>query len=284
MVPSEALGRGLVKLSGVIYEYQTAYPCKWDSVNNFIKNVCYKLSEIIKTKAPKIPILPNHVRLEDVNHKITDLKNVPIGIEKNTLEVSTFNFNKNPISIISAQDSSFLDKFIPSLGQVISTINNTELYMIDPNEVIKDSNIFKNYYSTNYKEIINKLEEISNDNNGKMNVFMMFGIDSIKNGLAYEDQTKLKNILLGIKSKPHIRVIIADSVSKIKNFEYDEFYRENVQAIYGIWIGSGITEQFTIKSSTHTKETRSQIENDFGYNIDRGTATLIKLLDFYSKN
>ena len=60
------------------------------------------------------------------------------------------------------------------------------------------------------------------------------------------------------------------------NFEYDEFYRENVQPINAIWIGSGITEQFTIKSSTYTKETRSQIPNDFGYNIDRGNAIYVK--------
>ena len=99
-----------------------------------------------------------------------------------------------------------------------------------------------------------------------------------------EQENKLKGILLGIKTKQHIKIILADSVSKLKNYEYDEFYRENVQPIYGIWIGSGITEQFTIKSSTYTKETRSQIENNFGYNVDKGTATLIKLLDFYSKN
>lgn len=284
MIPSETLGRGLVKIKGELYEYQTAYPCVWDEVNNFIKNTCYKLNEVIKNKAKKIAILPKHVTLEDIKDKITDIKNVPIGIEKNTLEISTFNFNKNPISLVSAQDVSYLDKFIPSLGQVLQYINNVELYMIDPNETIKQPNIFKNYYSINYNDILNKLEEISNTNNGKINMFIIMGIDSLKNGLSSTEQTKLKKILLEIKTKQHIKVIIADSVSKIKNYEYDEFYRENVQPIYGIWIGSGITEQFTIKSSTYTKETRSTIENDFGYNIDKGTATLIKLLDFYNKN
>ena len=63
-----------------------------------------------------------------------------------------------------------------------------------------------------------------------------------------------------------------------------DFYRENVQPIYAVWIGSGITEQFTIKCSTYNKETRSQIPNDFGYNVDRGNSVLIKLLDFYSKD
>ena len=95
---------------------------------------------------------------------------------------------------------------------------------------------------------------------------------------------KFKKILQQIKNTPHIRVIIADAVSKIKTYEYDDFYRENIQPINGIWIGSGITEQFTIKSSTYTRETRAQIESDFGYNVNRGIATLIKLLDFYTKD
>lgn len=51
-----------------------------------------------------------------------------------------------------------------------------------------------------------------------------------------------------------------------------------------IWIGSGITDQFTIKSSTYNKETRAQIPFDFGYIIDRGVARRIKVLDFYSKD
>ena len=38
MVPSDILGRGLVKLKGELYEYQTAYPTKWDNINTFIIN------------------------------------------------------------------------------------------------------------------------------------------------------------------------------------------------------------------------------------------------------
>ena len=285
MVPSDILGRGLVKIKGTIYEYQTAYPCKWEDVNRYIKATCTNLNNVIKTKAKKIAVLPDHVRYEDIYHKIKDIKNIPIGIEKNSLEVSTFNFSKNPISIVSAQDISFLDIFIKSLGKIIQNINSTELYMIDAAEIIDNTDkTFKNYYNTNYLEALNKLEEISNTkNDNNTHVFIILGLDALKNGLSSSNQTKLKNCLLNLKSIPHVKVIIADAISKIKNYEYDEFYRENVQPINAIWIGSGITEQFTIKSSTFNKETRSQISNEFGYNVERGTATLVKLLDFYTK-
>ena len=67
-------------------------------------------------------------------------------------------------------------------------------------------------------------------------------------------------------------------------YEYEEFYRNCVQPINAIWIGSGITDQYTIKSSTYNKETRSQIPSDFGYNVDRGVARQIKVLDFYTRD
>jgi uncharacterized protein YxjI len=45
---------------------------------------------------------------------------------------------------------------------------------------------------------------------------------------------------------------------------------------------TNLTDQFTIKSSTYNKETRGTIENSFGFNVVKGTAKLVKLLDFYS--
>lgn len=283
MIPSDILGRGLVKISGEIYEYQTAYPCKWDEVNGFIRNICNKLNEVIKSQAKRIAILPEHVRFENIKNSIDSIKNVPIGIEKNTLDISTFDFDKNIISIVSSQDDSLIDKFINSLGQVIQKINKVELYMFDIKETIEKPDVFNNYFAKDYKNMLNKLEEISNEDNGKINMFIINGIDTFKNGLTNDEQRILKSILLNIKTKQNIRVIIADSITKIKSLEYEDFYRENVQPINAIWIGSGITEQFTIKSATYNKETRSQIPNDFGYNVKRSNATLIKLLDFYTE-
>ncbi len=282
LVPSDITGRGLVKEHGEIYEFQTAYPCKWDEINAFIKNICYKLNEVIKAKAQKIAILPDHVRMENIQSMITDLSKVPIGIVKSTLEVSTFDFNKNKMSVIAAQDNSIMDKFISSLGEVLTSVNNAELYVIDAGEIIKEPDKFNNYYSDDYQAIINKLDEINNSSNEITNVIMITGFDNIKNGITTADYNKLKQIL-NIKAKNNIKIILADAVSKIKTLEYEDFYRDNIQAINGIWVGSGITDQFTIKSSTYNKETRAQIPNDFGYNVKRGTSTLIKLLDFYSK-
>ena len=283
MIPSDVLGRGLVKVEGEIYEFQTAYPCKWDEINTFIKNVCFKLNEVIKSQARAIAILPDHVRYDNIKHAITDIAHVPIGIEKSTLQVSTFDFYKNKISLVSSQDSSILDKFVSSLGEVIQTIKNVELFMVDAAEIVNDPSKFKNYYSTNSKDVLNKLEEISKDKS-KINMIIINGFENLKNGLDTTEFNKLKGLIAEVKTNTNMRVILVDAVTKIKALEYEDFYRDNVQAINAIWIGSGITEQFTIKSSTYNKETRAQIPNDFGYNVNRGVSTQIKVLDFYTKD
>ena len=50
--------------------------------------------EKIEKKAKSIAILPNHVRLQDVESSISSIESTPIGIVKESLEISTFNFNK----------------------------------------------------------------------------------------------------------------------------------------------------------------------------------------------
>ncbi len=283
MVPSEIEGRGLVKIDGTLYEFQTAYPYKWDEINTFIKNVCAQLNQLLSKKASQISILPNHVRLLDINNNISDIKNTPIGIEKSSLAISTFDFSKYPISLISGQELSVLEKFVPSLGQVFQNMSNVELYMIDSTDNIKDTATFDNYYnSTNMTEVFDILEKLSEETN-KTNIFIIYGIETFINAFDSDKQRKLKTLFSNLKNKKNIRLVIADGISKIKLYEYEDFYKNCVQPSNAIWISNGIIDQFTIKSSTYNRETRGQIPSDFGYNIDKGNATLVKMLDFYTE-
>ena len=284
MVPSEIEGRGLFKLDGNIYEFQTAYPYKWDQINTFIKNICSQLSQVVKKEVGKIAILPTHVRLSDISSCVDDLKSVPIGIKKESLEVAEFDFNRNPISIISAQDSMELSNFVRSLCQVIESINNTELFVIDADENIEDQVTFKNYISSNYKEVLEKIEKLSSEDSNINYVFMIYGVQTFIESFESEEARKLKTAFSNLKNSRNVKVIFADSVSNLKTFEYDDFYRNCVQPTNGIWLGSGLTDQYTIKTSTYNKQTRSEIENDFGYLVEKGAAIYVKLLDFYTED
>ena len=284
MVPSELEGRGLVKLDGTIYEYQTAYPYKWDQIIEFIKSICSQLKERVNKRDSAIAILPDHVRFGDIESSVNSIKNVPIGIEKNTLEISTFDFSRFPISLVSAQDSSILDNFVYSLAEVISKVDNTEMYFVDANQTLSDTFRFEHVFNNEFKEVYNTILDLIEAHSNKTNVFIINGVDSFISAFNDEQKKKLKSLFNNLKSQKNIRLIFADSVMKLKELEYENFYKNAVQPMNAIWIGSGVTDQYTIKCSTYTKETRAQIPNDFGYKVDRGNAIQIKVLDFYGED
>ena len=285
MIPAPVRGRGLVKINGRIHEFQTAYAYKWDEINTFIKNVCAKLKEQVYSSAEIIEVLPEHVRIDNVKKEINTLDNTPIGIIKETLEISKFNFNKNLISLISSQDISMLDKFISSLLQVFQKMDAVDLYVSDKTESIIESEKINNYYKNNSLEFFEKMKTISSDeNSAKISLFVIHGIEDFVSSMDSKIAKEFKLFLNTIKDNKNIRIIFSDAVSKIKMCEHEDFYRNCVQPINAIWVGSGITDQFTIKSSTYTKETRAAIASDYGYNVNRGTATQIKLLDFYTED
>jgi hypothetical protein len=186
--------------------------------------------------------------------------------------------------LVSAQDSSILDGFAISLATVITRAHNTEMYFVDANQILTDTSMFEHVYNDEFKNVYNKILDLIEGQSNKMNVFVINGVEAFMSYFDSEQIRKVKSLFSNLKNIKNIRVIFIDSIIKLKALEYEDFYKNTVQPINAIWIGSGLTDQYTIKCSTFNKETRAQIPNDFGYKIDRGTAVQIKVLDFYKED
>ena len=68
-------------------------------------------------------------------------------------------------------------------------------------------------------------------------------------------------------------------MDKIKSLEYENWYKATVRSNHGIWIGNGITEQFTLKINKVSKELYEEIPTLFGYYIKGGNYKLIKFVE-----
>lgn len=90
LIPSKYKGRGLVSLDRV-YEFQTAYCKEVDDIQDYLRTYCFELREKAETFAKPIPVLPNTVDVEYVKPAIKDIKNIPIGVNKNLLTLLLLN-------------------------------------------------------------------------------------------------------------------------------------------------------------------------------------------------
>ena len=288
--PSKAYGRGLIDL-GNIFEFQTAYPYKEEKLTEFIKVVSKKLNDVCAIKAPKIPILPSVVTLDNVEEKYNKMDEIPIGIEKETLQIATINMDRLDSIVVTGDEVEENPEFITGLAKVFSNINNSNVILMDAisslkpkdsNNIIYDKDDCTKAYNM-IKELYNK-EKITSKTNPEslkklpVTICIINGITALQAKLSFEDKTNLGNIIKDSKELKTFKFIIIDNLNNIKSIAYDDWFKNSIDLGEGIWIGSGLGDQFTLKVTTSSRELREEIDSKFGYVITRGKAVQVKLI------
>jgi S-DNA-T family DNA segregation ATPase FtsK/SpoIIIE len=188
-----------------------------------------------------------------------------------------------------------LENFITALVKELITVNNLSLTVIDA------ENIAKNYDATKYKffnsnfdiafsGIFNEINELydkyknSNYDASVLNeindsIIMIIGVEKFKSRLSTENQELLNSMISKTKEIGKYNFIFIDSVDKFKKIEYDLWYKDTASGNQGIWIGNGITNQFSLKLTKVGRDLYQEIEDGFGYVIERGNPTLVKLIE-----
>jgi len=291
--PSEILGRGLIDLGG-IYEFQTASICEESKVNDVIRDKCEELRNSSTFKAKIVPILPNKVTFDFVKDEFTGLNKVPVGVEKKSLRVSTVDVLRNYTTILTSIDVITLKPILTELAKEINMIQGIKFLGVDAEEILDSTGLTNCKYETNvdpaftalYNEIKQAHDAYQASNYDKkaieqipVTVCIIGGIDKYQAKLTPENKKLFGKMFELGKELGKYCFILADSVDKFKKIEYDDWYRNTVNNNRGIWIGDGIANQFAIKLTKTSKELYDEVGNKFGYVVERGIPTLIKLLE-----
>ena len=72
--------------------------------------------------------------------------------------------------------------------------------------------------------------------------------------------------------------IFVDIPNNLKKYEYDPWYKNNVNNTSGIWIGSGVGEQTLIKANIPYRNNFKEMSNDYGVVVHKGKPYLVKLI------
>lgn len=274
--PSNIFGRGLVTIEkDQIYEFQTAKICNAENYNMFVKEEIEKINAKNTTVADKVPTIPDKILLRDVKEYVNDLSNIPIGIVKKDLRLSTYNFKKNLINIISARNIEEAAQFTSYVLEQMLELKNVEVRIFDAEGVISSR---KANIKEEYNNFISNLEKKKN----KEIICAIIGVDKFandfddaSNNFEYTFNTALKKA----EELGNCNFIFVDNANKLKNHEYDEWYRNFVAKDNGIWVGNGVDNQYLITITSERRLIVNNCGNSFGYAINQGTATLIKLIE-----
>ena len=133
----------------------------------------------------------------------------------------------------------------------------------------------RNNLSLSYENF--KLEIINNLNKNKQVICIIVGVDKFINDLE-DGENDFYETLKTTEELGNYNFILVDNFSKLKNREYDEWYKNYIIGDSGIWVGNGINDQYLINLNVNGMDLVNNCGSSFGYAIVRETPELIKLL------
>ena len=252
-------------------------------------------------KVKRIPVLPEIVDKNSVSTVLNKTSDIAIGINKNSLNISTFDFKKNIINLISTLDLLSIDKFInPLINQIIFK-QNRKLIVINSTDfkVNEDSRKYYQYVDGSFDDFVGKLCNYINDlynmykdnnynrdflSNIKPIYCMVIGIDDLMGKLSSDNKRLFDDMFTKCKDLDIINFIIVDSVDKVRKVESESWYRNNINKSFGIWLGNGINEQYSINISQKVANMRDDVPNNFCFVINRGKAEYVKYVESFDLN
>ena len=271
---SALYGRGLVPIGNEIYEFQTAKVCDTEKQGDYIKNITQKLREVDKHTAKHIPIMPEVVTIEHIKDKIGSINALPIGINKRTLGVATYDFKKAPVNIVTSKDFDLAVLFADNLVEVAKLILNIEVVKFSPKDNFDD--FMKNFDLVN-QAMINK-----DDKNQKPILCIIEDIDKFGNSLP-TGINELENLFRTAAETQNCNFILVDNATKFKAHQFDSWYKSYVSNDTGIWVGNGVDNQFVITTEINRKTIIGNCGPSYGYIIKQSAGTLIKLIGIKEK-
>lgn len=282
--PSKIFGRGLFEREAV-YEYQTAFAYKEEKITDYIKVICKKLQDICPNNAKRIPILPEVVTEETVAHKLRNIRTIPVGIEKESLETATLDISALGIYSITGDDVASNPSFIHGFAKNIAKVPNSQVFILDASNILEEVTINNEkivYGKGSCSDAIAQLSKIfdektANSNNLEVST-LITGINTLLSKITEEEKQKITAMLTKSRENETMRFFLVDNVDALKGLNYEPWFKSNIDLSEGIWIGNGISNQFTLKVTTNSRILRVEIPEDFGYIIKKGKATLIKMM------
>jgi S-DNA-T family DNA segregation ATPase FtsK/SpoIIIE len=314
LLPEKYKGRGLLRFDkNSLFEFQAAKITDADPPYDFIRGFCGEMAnKYAGPKAAGIPVLPEKVTHRFLSGRIKpkDYGLVPIGVEKESLEVSYYDFAANAVCLILSANQEW-QKFACALGEMLAAHYGAKTIMFSPAGKTENRTDTENLQiKSDMESCVGAVYEIfalalarNNEYKDKIAageklpefepVFaIIHSISLLKTMLeSYkpeneakketDDDTPLARLQLAMEkcnAAYNLHFIVAESINSLTPFTLEGWYKTHITGNSGIWVGSGANAQYRLTIKKKPADFPADLEPDFGFAVSNASATLIKLL------
>lgn len=271
--PANLFGRGLVSLeNNGVYEFQTAKICNAVDYNVQIEEKISELNKKYDTRADAIPTMPKKIEIDDIKEYINDVSSLPIGISKKDLGLAKYDFKKNFVTRIMSKNIQDVSEYVSYILEELKLIKELNIVIFDAERTIMPKK----------EDLKEKFEQfVSVVNNSMLNMVNPFticiinGLDKFMNEI--QNEKAFSDVLKNADESGKYSFILVEMAKKFKSHEFESWHKNYILTDFGIFVGNGIEDQYTIEISER-KRLKNNCGRSFGYVIKNGMPTLIKLI------
>lgn len=296
--PSKNKGRGIFKTENV-YEFQVAQISKEASdLYSFITGYCQERQrKWNKSSAKRIPILPDKVDIGYLQDEIrfNSTNKIPIGVEKDSLSIYPYDFTASAINLVTSLTGDECSAFMQGLAEVITMKDSREVIVIDADGSFVDDGGRTYQYVTGTKQleemIVYLFTALVYRNNTTKDAIaegkpapvfenitcIIHSFTALNEQLSDDGRDKLKVFLERVNGL-NVTIIFSETIDKLSSYTYEHWFQKQVSLSDGVWVGNGITDQYTLKINKITNDMYGELAEDFGYAVCKGKVKLVKLL------
>ena len=279
LIPVDNYGRGIVSFAGEkIYEFQTADICNREEKTQFIRQYADEIkAKYPNMKAKKIPVLPDIAYVEDVAFELKGLECIPIGIEKNSLEVYVYDFMEQKINLIAAKSIKNHIYFVYALIKQMLMLKNVKINIIDALSIYRGNYEGVNVVNENFENaFISMYKNVQNDKNLKeQSVYIILGVKEFKKRVAKYSKD-FETLFAYVSKCKNNTFLFLDDSENYKTIQVEDWFRDNINNTFGIWLGEDISVQVALGVMSLSMEDKKVSFPCIGYPIYQGNHMIIK--------
>jgi len=235
---------------------------------------------------------------------------IPIGIEKETLSISYYDFTNSVVNLVLAKNQEW-KPFTDELALMVSEHYGIKTIVFAPlgkSSIESNNDKLQIFYDLEgcvkaVRKIWSVILERNNDYYDKLTtaddvptyepLFVVIRSMSllkkmleryvpaegeVKEASNDTPLNRLQTAMAKCDKAYNVHFIIAESINDLNPFSVESWYKTHIDGHSCIWIGNGIAEQFRFAISERPAEFRAYIPPDFGFKVANSSATLIRLL------
>lgn len=316
LLPEKFKGRGILRANkNTLVEFQTATITS-NALYPTIRSFCAKLAETYSEyRAQSVPVLPEKITKEllmsPANPK--ELSSVPVGIDKNTLKTVYYDFSAIVTSVLSENNE--WKNFSTSLAYMTAENYRIKTILILPiGKSSSDSEFLRvcaggadcakavydifNIFCVRNNEYKTKIKNGEQPNTYEPIFVVIQSMDMLKkftenikpkgDPTVIEDFDTLGGLFSTLQfiiskciKEYNIHFLVCENIKDAEIFnsvECQAWYKPHVDGNNGLWIGSGISNQYRLTANKKPKEYSAEIEAPFGFVIRNSVGIFVKFL------